>query len=68
MKTTMTTLPLIRQDDNSKLSPMDRISVGLDTMVTALMMQGSIDDPAGSEEEAEIFMTLSVATIVPAEA
>ena len=68
MKTTLPTLPLIRQDDNSNLSPMDQIIIGLDTLITALMMQGSIDNPEASAEETEVFMTLSVATIIPAEA
>jgi len=64
----MLALPLIREDDNSHFSPMDRIVVGLDSMITALMMQGTINDPEASQDEVDTFRTLSVATIVPAEA
>lgn len=64
----MLALPLIRQDDNSHFSPMDRVLVGLDSMITALMMQGTINDPESSQDEVDTFRTLSVATIVPAEA
>tara|TARA_B100001094_G_C17716585_1_gene569929 strand:+ start:381 stop:575 length:195 start_codon:yes stop_codon:yes gene_type:complete len=64
----MLSLPLIRQDDNSHFSPMDKIVVGLDSMITALMMQGTINDPEASLEEVDTFRTLSVATIIPAEA
>jgi hypothetical protein len=64
----MLSLPLIRQDDNSHFSPMDKVLVGLDSMITALMMQGTINDPESSQDEVDTFRTLSVATIVPAEA
>jgi hypothetical protein len=62
-------IPLIRNDEWSKnLTPMEKRILGLDSMITALMMQGSINDPKSSMEEVETFMTLSVATIQPAEA
>jgi len=47
---------------------MDKVLVGLDSMITALMMQGTINDPESSQDEVDTFRTLSVATIVPAEA
>tara|TARA_B100000683_G_scaffold262847_1_gene290503 strand:+ start:897 stop:1091 length:195 start_codon:yes stop_codon:yes gene_type:complete len=64
----MITLPLIRQDDDSNLTPIDRAVCGLDSLITALMMQGTINDPKASAEEVETFMTLSVAATIPAEA
>ena len=64
----MLTLPLIRTDDEKSLTPFDRSTMGLDSVITALMMQATMDDPAVSEAEREVFTTLSVATIVPAEA
>ena len=64
----MLALPLIRQDDNSHFSPMDKVLVGLDSMITALMMQGTINDSEASQDEVDTFRALSVATIVPAEA
>ena len=64
----MLALPLIRQDDNSHFSPMDKVLVGLDSMITALMMQGTINDSEASQDEVDTFRTLSVATIVPEEA
>jgi len=42
--------------------------IGLDATITALMMQGSIDESKASAEEIETLMTLSVAATVPAEA
>ena len=50
----MLALPLIRQDDNSHFSPMDKVLVGLDSMITALMMQGTINDPEASQDEAKV--------------
>ena len=64
----MITLRLIRQDDGTTLTPIERTMVGLDSLITALMMQGTINDPKASAEEVETFMTLSVAAIIPAEA
>ena len=64
----MITLPLIRQDDGTTLTPIERTMIGLDATITALMMQGSIDESKASAEEIETLMTLSVAATVPAEA
>ena len=64
----MLTIPLIRTDDESKLTPIERTTIGLDAVITALMMQGTINDPTVTDQERETFTTLSVATIIPAEA
>lgn len=64
----MITLPFIRLDDGSNLTPIERSMIGLDSLITALMMQGTINNPETSVEEVETFMTLSVAATVPAEA
>ena len=64
----MLSIPLIRTDDESKLTPIERTTVGLDAVITALMMQGTINDPTVTDQERETFTTLSVATIIPAEA
>lgn len=62
-------IPLIRSEDWSKaLTPLEKTMIGLDSTITALMLQGSINDPKVSKEEVETFMTLSVAAIIPAEA
>jgi len=64
----MITIPLIRTDDESSLSPMERSMVVCEQLITALMMQGTLDDPTITAQEADTFTTLSVATIIPAEA
>ena len=64
----MLAIPLIRTDDESKLTPIERTTIGLDAVITALMMQGTINDPTVTDQERETFTTLSVATIIPAEA
>ncbi len=64
----MLTLPLIRTDDDSKLTPIERNAIGCENVVTALMMQATISDPTATEQEIETFTTLSVATMTPAEA
>tara|TARA_B100000287_G_scaffold325860_1_gene310091 strand:- start:358 stop:552 length:195 start_codon:yes stop_codon:yes gene_type:complete len=64
----MLAIPLIRTDDESKLTPIERTKIGLDAVITALMMQGTLNDPAVTDTERETFTTLSVATIIPAEA
>ena len=64
----MLAIPLIRPDDESNLTPIERTTLGLDAMITALMMQGTLNDPAVTDQERETFTTLSVATIIPAEA
>jgi hypothetical protein len=64
----MLSIPLLRTDDESKLTPIERTTIGLDAVITALMMQGTINDPTVTDQERETFTTLSVATIIPAEA
>tara|TARA_R110002020_G_C15736198_1_gene724595 strand:- start:230 stop:427 length:198 start_codon:yes stop_codon:yes gene_type:complete len=64
----LTAIPLIRTDDDSNLTPIERTAVGCEQVITALMMQATIADPTVSAQEIETFTTLSVATIVPAEA
>tara|TARA_B100000242_G_scaffold116059_1_gene81058 strand:- start:739 stop:939 length:201 start_codon:yes stop_codon:yes gene_type:complete len=62
-------LPLIRDPNWGKnLTPLEKRILGLDAMITALMMQGSMNDPRSTKEEVETFMTLSVAATEPAEA
>ena len=62
-------IPLIQTNDWSKeLTPLEKTMIGLDSTITALMLQGTINDPKASKEEVETFMTLSVAAIIPAEA
>ena len=63
----MLAIPLIRTDDESNLTPIERTTLGLDAMITALMMQGTLNDPTVTDQERETFTTLSVATIIPAE-
>lgn len=64
----MLTIPLLRSDDETALTPIERTKIGLDAVITALMMQGTINDPKVTVQERETFTTLSVATIIPAEA
>ena len=64
----MLSIPLLRTDDESKLTPIERTTIGLDAVITALMMQGTLNDPNVTPQEIETFTTLSVATIIPAEA
>ena len=64
----MLAIPLLRTDDESNLTPIERTKIGLDAVITALMMQGTLNDPAVTDTERETFTTLSVATIIPAEA
>ena len=64
----MLAIPLIRTDDESNLTPIERTTIGLDAVITALMMQGTLNDPTVTDQERETFTTLSVATIIPAEA
>lgn len=64
----MQAIPLIRTVDDSKLTPIERSAVGCEQVITALMMQGTLDDPNITDQEVETFTTLSVATIIPAEA
>jgi hypothetical protein len=64
----MLAIPLIRTDDESNLTPIERTALACEQVITALMMQGTLNDPNVSPQEIEAFTTLSVATIIPAEA
>jgi len=64
----MLAIPLIRTEDDSKLTPIERTTLACEQVITALMMQGTLDDPAVTDQEREAYTTLSVATIIPAEA
>ena len=64
----MLAIPLIRTDDEARLTPLERTRISCDQIITALMMQGTLNDPAVTDTERETFTTLSVATIIPAEA
>ena len=64
----MLAIPLIRTDDEKALTPIERTTIACEQIITALMMQGTLNDPAVTDAERETFTTLSVATIIPAEA
>ena len=64
----MLAIPLIRTDDETRLTPIERTTIACEQIITALMMQGTLSDPAVTDAERETFTTLSVATIRPAEA
>ena len=64
----MLAIPLIRTDDESNLTPIERTALACEQVITALMMQGTLSDPNVTPKEIETFTTLSVATIIPAEA
>ena len=64
----LTAIPLIRTDDDSNLTPIERTAIGCEHMITAIMMQATMDDPQVTAAEREVYTTLSVATIIPAEA
>ena len=64
----MLAIPLIRTDDESSLTPIERTALACEQVITALMMQSTLSDPAITARERETFTTLSVATIIPAEA
>ncbi len=64
----LTAIPLIRTDDDSHLTTIERHIVGCEQMITALMMAATMADPQVTDQEREVYTTLSVATIVPAEA
>ena len=64
----MISIPLIRTDDNTKLTPIEQSAVGCEQVITALMMHATLADPTVTAQEVETFTTLSVATIIPAEA
>ena len=64
----MLAIPLIRTDDDTNVTPIERTTIACEQIITALMMQGTLNDPAVTDAERETFTTLSVATIIPAEA
>ena len=64
----MFAIPLIRTDDDTNVTPIERTALACEQVITALMMQATLMDPEISAEQAETFTTLSVATIIPAEA
>ena len=64
----MLAIPLIRTDDETRLTPLERTTIACEQIITALMMQSTRNDPAVTDAERETFTTLSVATIIPAEA
>ena len=64
----MLAIPLIRTDDETRLTPIERTTLACEQVITALMMQATLSDPAVTAAEREVFTTLSVATIIPAEA
>jgi len=64
----MLAIPLIRIDDDTNVTPIERTALACEQVITALMMQATLMDPEISAEQAETFTTLSVATIIPAEA
>ena len=64
----MLAIPLIRTDDEKTLTPIERNTLICEQVVTAMMMQATISDPQATAHEIETFTTLSVATIIPAEA
>ena len=64
----MVTIPLIRTETDANITPIERTALACEQVITALMMQATLDDPTVSEAEREMFTTLSVATVIPAEA
>ena len=64
----MTTIPLIRTETDANITPIERTTLACEQVITALMMQATLNDPTVTEAEREVFTTLSVATIIPAEA
>ena len=64
----LTAIPLIRTDDDSNLTPIERTAVGCEQVITALMMAATMADPQVTDQARAVYTTLSVATIVPAEA
>ena len=64
----MLAIPLIRTDDDSNLTPIERTTLACEQIITAMMMQGSLNQDGKTVEESDMFRTLSVATIIPAEA
>ncbi len=64
----MTTIPLIRTETDANVTPIERTTLACEQVITALMMQATIQDPTVTPQEIETYTTLSVATLTPAEA
>ena len=64
----MLAIPLIRTDDEKRLTPLERTTIACEQIITALMMQSTLSDPTVTDAERETFTTPSVATLIPAEA
>ena len=64
----MTTIPLIRTETDANVTPIERTTLACEQVITALMMQATLSDPTVTAAEREVFTTLSVATIILAEA
>ena len=64
----MTVIPLIRTETDANVTPIERTTLACEQVITAMMMQATLNDPTISEAEREVYTTLSVATIIPAEA
>ena len=64
----MVTIPLIRTETDANVTPIERTALACEQVITAMMMQATLDDPTVTAQEREMFTTLSVATIIPAEA
>ena len=64
----MLSIPLIRTDDDSNLTPIERTAMACEQVITAMMMAATMADPLVTDAEREVYTTLSVATIMPAEA
>ena len=64
----MLAIPLIRTDDDSTMTTIERTTLTLDSVITAMMMHATINDPASTEQDIETYITLSVAIVTPAEA
>lgn len=64
----MLAIPLIRTDTGDSLTPIERTTLACEQVITALMMQSTLNDPTVTDQEREAYTTLSVATIIPAEA
>ena len=64
----MVTIPLIRTETDANVTPIERTTLACEQVITALMMQATLSDPTVTAAEREVFTTLSVATIIPAEA
>ena len=64
----MVTIPLIRAETDANVTPIERTALACEQVITAMMMQATMDDPQVTAQEREVFTTLSVAAVIPAEA